>query len=209
MSYLEMIIGSIILLLGLLLIVVMRKKIDLDGKVIVLMGASGAGKTSVGQHLKKMGIPEVISHTTREPRKGEIPNESYYFVNKRKFNKLDKIEEIEYTGNHYCISRKEIQHRLKTSKVSFVICDVNGMEQIKGNYPHQTTVINIRIPLEEMETRMRARGDDEEKIQTRLTHAIETGELNLEKHADYVVENVKLEDTVDSVLAIIKQITDR
>jgi guanylate kinase len=174
-------------------------------KIYVLMGASGSGKTTVANYLKKFGIPEIISHTTRSIREGEVEGETYYYVTKEEFDLIDKIEQVQYDSKFYCISKMEIENKFKQSDKLYVICDVNGMEQVKKNYPNQVVVIYLYTTLEEMERRMRVRGDAEENIQNRLDYANQTNELENGRFADYLIENKVLEDTKREVMDIVLQ----
>lgn len=57
--------------------------------MIVLTGASASGKTEVVKLLKiKYGIDKVVTHTTREIRSLEIPDEDYHFITKKEFQKM-------------------------------------------------------------------------------------------------------------------------
>lgn len=174
-------------------------------KIYVLMGASGSGKTTIGNHLKKFGISEIISHTTRKKREGEVEGETYYYVTKEEFDQIEKIEQVQYDSNFYCISKMEIENKFKENDKLFVICDVNGMEQVKSNYPNEVVVIYLYISLEEMARRMRVRGDSEENIQLRLNYAGQTNELDNGKYADYRIENKILEETKRQVMDIVLQ----
>lgn len=172
-------------------------------RIIVLMGGSGTGKTTLGNFLKEQGIPEIISHTTRKKRVGEVDGETYYYVSVEEFEKIDRIEEVTYNGNHYCISRAEIENKLKQSDVVFVITDKNGMEQVRENFPEITTVVYIYISLDEMERRMYDRGDSEENVRSRINYAIEIKELENAKYADYSIENKDLAVSKKTLLEIV------
>ena len=57
-----------------------------EGTMVILSSPSGAGKTSLVNLLSKQDNFKIsISHTTRKPRYGEIPNKDYYFVNDQEF----------------------------------------------------------------------------------------------------------------------------
>ena len=74
-----------------------------DGIMVILSSPSGAGKTTLVNLLSKHDNFEVsISHTTRQPRPGEVPNKDYYFVNDdliTTFSKTDFI--IRSTGTNF------------------------------------------------------------------------------------------------------------
>ena len=92
-----------------------------DGIMVILSSPSGAGKTTLVNLLSKKDNFEIsISHTTRKPREGEIPNKDYYFVNDNEFksvllsdntesNKKDKLEKIYIRKN---IKTLDISHKL-------------------------------------------------------------------------------------------------
>lgn len=172
-------------------------------KIYVLMGASGSGKTTVGNYLKDLGIPEIISHTTRPKREGEIEGVTYYYVTEKEFEKIPKVEEVQYGKHYYGISKEEIDLKLKSSDRLFVICDVHGMEQVKSHYPDEVTVIYLYTTIEEMVKRMKNRGDSDENIQLRIEYAEKTNELGNGILADFIVENEDLEKTKDAVRNII------
>ena len=69
-----------------------------DGVMIILSSPSGAGKTTLVRLLSQQPNFEIsVSHTTRKPRKNEIQNKDYYFVNEIEFKRLIKNEEfLEY-----------------------------------------------------------------------------------------------------------------
>jgi guanylate kinase/CYTH domain-containing protein len=177
-----------------------------DRKIFILMGSSGSGKTTLGNYLKEIGIPEIVSHTTRKMRKGEIPGVTYYYITKEEFDKIEKIEWTEYpkgSGNFYCLSKQEVENKLSQYGRVFAITDVNGVMQLKTHYPNEVEVIYVYTSLEETERRMRARGDKEEKIQERLQHALQSGELLNYPYADYVIENNDLEESKKRLFQIV------
>lgn len=162
-------------------------------KIFILVGPSGSGKTTLGAYLKSIGIPELVSHTTRKKRNGEINGISYYFISKEEFNNLEKIEYTNYDNNFYCLSKKEVEEKLHKYNNVFTITDINGVEQIKKKYPNETVAIFIETTIEEMIDRMKKRGDSKEKIADRIAHAIINDELENGKYCDYTIRNDDLE----------------
>ena len=111
--------------------------IQKDGIMVILSSPSGAGKTTLVKLLSKNKNFHIsVSHTTREPRSSEIPNQDYYFVNHNKFEALIKNEEfLEYAKvfNHlYGTTRTPVIEKLeKGTNVIFDI-DWQGADQIKN-----------------------------------------------------------------------------
>lgn len=168
--------------------------------LIVIVGPSGAGKTTIGNYMKmRLDIPEIISHTTRPMRKGEIQHQTYHFVTKKEFDKCKKVEQTEYAGNFYCISQDEIIKKLNQSDVIFVVADIHGYEQIKvfcDIYNKENKKMNIKCYMmfvsctpKNTILRMMRRGDGEENIQKRIYKSIKDEEFDNDKYADVVIDN--------------------
>lgn len=173
-------------------------------KIFLLMGPSGSGKTTLGGYLKELGIPELVSHTSRPPRKGEVNGVNYYFVDKEKFMDLELIEFVEYDGHYYGMSKDEVRRKFAQSNKVFVIAEFNGAKQFKEAYPQEIVIIFITIPLAEMEKRMRERGDSEKSIKRRIERAIQQKEHDNKWIADYVIENINLEKSKEQLKKIVE-----
>ena len=110
---------------------------DKDGVMIILSSPSGAGKTTLVNLLsKKDNFVISISHTTRNPRPGEINNKDYYFVNDNEFKRLIKNEEfLEYAkvfNNFYGTTRTPVIDNLNKGKNVLFDIDWQGADQIKN-----------------------------------------------------------------------------
>lgn len=176
----------------------------MERKIFLLMGPSGAGKTTLGGYLKELGIPELISHTTRPLRKNEVNGIHYHFVSDDEFKKLDLIESVVYDGHHYGLSKGEVEQKLALNNKVFVVAELNGAKQIKEVYPNEVVVIFITVSLQEMEKRMRERGDSEESIRKRLKRAIQNKEHEHSRFADYIIENYDLKKSKKRLREIIE-----
>jgi guanylate kinase len=105
--------------------------------MVILSSPSGAGKTSLVNLLSKQDNFKIsISHTTRKPRYGEIPNKDYYFVNDQEFKRLINNQEfIEYAkvfNNYYGTSRTPVIDNLNKGKNVLFDIDWQGADQIKN-----------------------------------------------------------------------------
>ncbi len=108
-----------------------------EGTMVILSSPSGAGKTSLVNLLSKQDNFKIsISHTTRKPRYGEIPNKDYYFVNDQEFKRLINNQEfIEYAkvfNNYYGTSRTPVIDNLNKGKNVLFDIDWQGADQIKN-----------------------------------------------------------------------------
>jgi len=108
-----------------------------DGIMVILSSPSGAGKTTLVKLLSKNKNFNIsVSHTTREPRVNEIPNQDYYFIDDKKFQGLIKNEEfLEYAKvfNHlYGTTRTPVIEKLKKGENVVFDIDWQGADQIKN-----------------------------------------------------------------------------
>jgi guanylate kinase len=159
------------------------------GRLFVITAPSGAGKSSLIKELLKadraLGLS--ISYTTRPPRPGEKNGREYHFVDDQTFLAMrergDFLESAEVHGNRYGTSKKVIHHALKQGQDLLLEIDWQGARQVRQLYPDCVGVFILPPSVEELERRMRARGQDsEEVIRRRLENAREelahSGEFN-------------------------------
>lgn len=177
--------------------------------LFLITGASGTGKTTLAQSIEKHGNwQEAVSHTTRPMRDGEVDGKTYYFITEEEFSKMLKngefAEHVTYNGNHYALSKIEIDTVMKSGNHVFAIVEYYGYLQVKEQYPDAVGIF-IHMSKEDCLVNMLLRGDS-------LENAIERIELYEEemKHRteyDYVIKNVrgKKYETEVIIKAIIKQ----
>ena len=151
----------------------------LGRNIIVLVGGSGSGKTTIGNELAKHGIPKLVTATTRPMRanEGEVDGESYYFMDAASMNELDVICPTIMKGNQYGLPVFEIEQKLDAYGSVHVVLDKTGAYEMKNRFPRETFLIYIPTTLERMRRNMEKRGDSEADIQKALRHDIDTGEL--------------------------------
>lgn len=131
---------------------------------------------------------ELVSHTTRNKRPGELEGITYYYVNDKEFDDLNKIEEVKYSNNRYALSKKEVDNKLENNKKLFVIMDKEGIKQLKKIYGDIVRVLYIYSSPGECRRRLIAR-DGKEKADNRMTYAYENDEFFHYGFADYILRN--------------------
>lgn len=180
------------------------------GFVVVVSAPSGCGKdTIIKEVIKKMNGDAVlsVSMTTRAIRENEQDGVDYFYVSKDEFFKHiedgDMLEYTNYGSNYYGTPIKPVQMQLENGKIVILIIEVEGGGNVKKAFPDARKIFIIPPSMEALENRLRARGtDSDEAIENRL--AIAKDELQRASEYDYIVENDKLNEAVDDVMAIIK-----
>ena len=177
------------------------------GKLFVISGASGVGKSTVLARVmeQRKDLTFSVSATTRAPRPGETDGVSYYFVSKETF--LDMIEKdafVEYDAhmdNYYGTPKDQLEEKLSRGHVLLDI-EPNGAFIVKKARPDAELIFIAPPSVEELEKRLRSRGDtSEEQIAKRLDRShweMEQGE----KYDNYVV-NDQVEACAEKILNII------
>ena len=179
------------------------------GKLVVISGASGVGKgTVLGIMMKKRSdLSFSVSATTRSPRPGEVDGVHYYFVTKERFEEMiDAGEFLEYdahAANYYGTPRSQAEEKMTRGSVLLDI-EPNGAKQVKASAPDALLVFIMPPSMEELERRLRGRGDTpEEQIVMRMERAV--WEMEQRSWYDHVVVNDDAERCADEILKIIAE----
>ncbi|XP_076637818.1 guanylate kinase isoform X1 [Colletes latitarsis] len=175
-----------------------RNMFHKDPRPLILCGPSGSGKSTLIKQLfeefpDKFGYS--ISHTSRQPRPGEIDGEHYYFTTKEKMQKEieqgEFIETATYSGNLYGTSKRAVEDVQKAGKMCILDIDMQGVKQIKQSSLNPLYVFIKPPSLNELEKRLRDRQTEtEDSLQRRLSVArteMEYGEQL--GNFDMVIEN--------------------
>ena len=177
------------------------------GMLIVVSGPSGTGKGTLCNMLLEndKSLRFSVSVTTRKPREGEQEGISYYFVTKEQFSQMIVRDEfLEYDNhmeNYYGTPKKQLEEKLEQGDVLLDI-DPNGAFQVREKRPDAVLIFIAPPSLEELERRLRSRGDtDEAQIRVRLDRV--KWEVEQSKQYNYVVINDQVEACADKILEII------
>ncbi len=182
------------------------------GKIVVVSGPSGVGKgTVLGIMMKKH--PEFsfsVSATTRPPRPGEEDGVHYYFVTRERFEEMiaqgQMLEYDEHAANYYGTPRAQAEEKREKGSVLLDI-EPAGAKQVKTAEPDAVLLFVMPPSLEELERRLRARGDtSEEQIAMRMERAI--WEMEQRYWYDHVVTNDDAERCADEILTILADMAD-
>jgi len=167
------------------------------GELFVLSAPSGTGKTTLIHAMMKGlagfgGIAFSVSHTTRQPRRGEVDGVAYHFVDRAAFEAMVGAEAFlewaEVHGNLYGTARSEVEGRLERGLDVILDIDVQGAEQVMRRVPEAHSIFIMPPSYHDLEWRLRRRGlDDPAEISRRLS--VSLSEIMCYDRYEYVLVN--------------------
>jgi guanylate kinase len=166
----------------------------MSGRLFVITAPSGAGKTSLIDALVREdpSLQLSTSFTTRAPRPGEKNGVDYHFVDEPTFlamrDRGEFLENAEVHGFRYGTARRVINDALARGEDLILEIDWQGARQVRALYPDCVGIFILPPSIEELERRIRARGQDSEAvIRHRLDNA--RGEMDHAGEFDYAIIN--------------------
>ena len=184
------------------------------GKLIILSAPSGGGKSSLAKALIEADdqVAVSVSHTTRAPRPGEQNGIDYHFVDVDQFQKMvaddQFLEHAQVFDNFYGTSVQAVESLLAAGKHVLLDIDWQGMRGIKARLPEAISVFILPPSRDELEKRLRSRGQDSEDIIARRMRDAES-EISHYNEFEHVIINDEFEAALADLQAIVAGNIDR
>ena len=186
------------------------------GKLIVISGPSGAGKTSICNALleRDPGAVWSVSVTTRPRRGQETKGSSYEYISPEEFDarreRGEFLEWAEYVGHLYGTPARPVDQALEAGNNVIMEIDVQGGAQVAERVPESIRVFVLPPTMESLKARLEGRKTESaEQLNKRLAEA--DGEIGFARdsgrYRHFVVNDV-LEDTVAEIEGIIGSETE-
>ncbi len=182
---------------------------DSSSILFVISAASGTGKTSLIYKLleEDKKLSQIITHTTRPMRAGEVAGVDYHFVSPEKFHALLNqgalVEHAKVFGLDYGTARTSVEAACKDHHDAIVNIDYQGAKSFMGSFPSQVVSIFILPPSWEiLEQRLRSRASDSEGV---IRHRLQAAQEEIAHHGlfNYCLINDQFDNTLEQLKSII------
>jgi len=182
------------------------------GDLFILSAPSGAGKTTLINSILEGPVGRCgelafsVSHTTRQPRRGEVPDRDYHFVDHATFQRMIRndafLEWAEVHNNYYGTALDEVFPRLERGIDVLMDIDVQGAERVLARYPEASSIFIMPPSYADLKTRLHQRGlDGAGEISRRL--AVSIWEIKRYHQYHHVIINDDAERASQALAAII------
>lgn len=180
------------------------------GRLVVLAGPSGVGKSSVVHELRRL-YPDLwfsVSATTREQRPGEQDGVDYHFVSADEFDRMiEKDALLEWAeihrGTHRSgTPRAPIEERLAAGRPALVEVDLQGARNLRETMPDALLVFISPPSWDALVERLVGRGTEAADVVARRLRTAKE-ELAAQEEFDEVVVNTDLRSTARQLLKLI------
>jgi guanylate kinase len=183
------------------------------GKLIVLSGPGGVGKSTITKALADHPDFWVsVSATTRTPRSGERDGVDYFYISNEEFDRRisnnEFLEWADFAGSKYGTPASAVKEKLQQGLNVILEIEIDGARQVRKSSPDAKLVFISPPSWEELVKRLEGRGtDSEERRAERLALAQE--EMAAQNEFDYVVVNDQLERVIAQLVSLAAEVDKR
>ncbi len=182
------------------------------GKVVIVSGPSGVGKSTICKGVVKRlnNVYLSVSVTTRPKSETEMDGDDYWFISEEEFqeriNKGMLLEYAEVFGHLYGTPKDKVDESLQRGRTVILEIDVQGAKQAKAIFPDALMIFILPPSAKALAERMNRRGrEGSEAAEERLDGA--GAEIAAAwQYYKHMVINEDLQQAVSECVQIIKSV---
>ncbi|TEX50483.1 MAG: guanylate kinase [Actinomycetales bacterium mxb001] len=160
----------------------------MTGRLLVLSGPSGVGKSSVVDYLR-VHHPHIafsVSVTTRAPRPGEVDGVHYHFIERSEFERMveagELLEWAEFAGNLYGTPAAPVREALASGTPVIVEIELQGARQVRTSAPDALQVFLAPPSWDVLVERLQGRGTEAPEV---ITRRLDTARVELASEGEF------------------------
>lgn len=188
----------------------MSNKENKKGKVIIVSGPSGVGKSTICKEVIKRldNIYLSISVTTRPKSDAEVDGQDYWFISEQEFQeRIEKdllLEHAEVFGHLYGTPKDKVEEAVNEGKNVILEIDVQGARQTQMTFPDAVMIFILPPTEKDLVKRIGNRGREAaDAAEQRLSGA--SDEIAAAwQYYNHMVINEDLQQAVDECIQIIE-----
>jgi guanylate kinase len=189
-----------------------------NSKITLLVGISGAGKDTIKHKLlEKEGYRDIVSHTTREPRKNngvmEVNGEDYHFIsNETARTMLARQAFIEAKFVHHTLygtSANEVQLAHDADKIAVTDIDVQGVDEYKELSRDVVAIFILPPSYAVWRERLQQRYETSEAFEVEWPKRRESAIMELEKALFVPYYHFIINDDLDRSVRVVDEIAQQ
>ena len=181
------------------------------GKVVIVSGPSGVGKSTICKEiLKKLDyIYLSLSVTTRPKSEAEVDGQDYWFVSEEDFReRIEKdllLEHAEVFGHLYGTPKDKVDEAVQAGKIVILEIDVQGAIKAKAVFPDAVMIFILAPTEKDLAIRLNHRGREAgDVVEERLNGA--SAEIAAAwQYYEHMVINEDLQQAVNECVQIIEK----
>ena len=181
------------------------------GKVVIVSGPSGVGKSTICKEiLKKLNyIYLSVSLTTRPISEAEVDGNDYWFVSEEDFReRIEKgllLEYAEVFGHLYGTPKDKVDEALQVEKVVILEIDVQGAIKAKAVYPDAVMIFILAPSEKDLAERLNHRGREADEVAEERLNGASAEIAAAWQYYEYMVINEDLQQAVTECVQIIEK----
>jgi len=181
------------------------------GRVVIVSGPSGVGKSTICKEiLKKLDYVSLsISVTTRPKSEAEIDGQDYWFISEEDFQeRIDKgllLEYAEVFGHLYGTPKDKVDEALQAGKVVILEIDVQGAIKAKVVFPDAVMVFILPPSAKDLAERLNNRGREASEVAEERLNGASAEIAAAWQYYEHMVINEDLQQAVNECVQIIEK----